>query len=111
MNTQNLSLQSQTKTAAGHKPDLTFDQTIRPLHNQDITILTMIAGLQRNNVALFNNKIAAHDRNSDRFHPTIQTNGVLQTMHLLRDKIPAHPTLQILYATTVEDLATMLIDA
>jgi hypothetical protein len=97
-------------TAEGLRTDLTFDQTIRLLHNQDITI-TMIAELQPNNIALFNNKTAAQDSPSDHFHPTKQTNGVLQTMHMLRDKIPAYTTPQILYVTIVESLATMLIDA
>ena len=34
---------------------------------------------------------------------TIQTKDVLQTVTMLQDKIPAHPTQQTLYATTVED--------
>jgi hypothetical protein len=63
----------------------------------------MIAELQPNNIALFNNKTAAHNRPSDLFHPSIQTKGVLQTTTMLQDKIPAHPTQQILYATHVED--------
>jgi hypothetical protein len=72
----------------------------------------MIAELQRTNLGLLNNKTAAQDRHSDRFHPTIQTKGVLQTkIIMVQDAITAHPTQQILYATTVEDLATMLIDA
>jgi hypothetical protein len=102
---------SQPTTAEGLRTSLTFDHTIRLLHNQDITI-TMIAELQPNNIALFNSKIAAQDRLSDHFHPTKQTKGVLQTTTTtLQDKIPAHPTQQILFATTVEDSATMLLDA
>jgi hypothetical protein len=101
---------SQPTTAEGLCTDLTFDQTIRLLYNQDITI-TMIAKLQPNNIALLNSKIAAQDRLSDHFHPAKQTKGVLQTTTMLHDKIPAHPTQQILYATTVENSATMLFDA
>ncbi len=103
---------SQPTTADDLRTDLTFNQTIRLLHNQGITI-TMIAELQPNNIALFNSKIAAQDRFSDHFHPTKQTKGVLQTTTTttLQDKIPAHPTQQILFATTVEDSATMLLDA
>ncbi len=71
----------------------------------------MIAKLQPNNIALLNSKIAAQDRLSDHFHPAKQTKGVLQTTTMLHDKIPAHPTQQILYATTVENSATMLFDA
>jgi len=100
---------SQPTTAEDLHTNLTFDQAIRLLHNQDITI-TMIAKLQPNNIALFNSEIAAQDRLSDPFHQSKQTKGVLQTT-TLQDKIPAHPTQQILYATTVEDSATMLIDA
>jgi hypothetical protein len=99
------------QTAAGHQIDQTSDKTIRHLHTQDKT-MTMIAELQRTNLALSNNKTAAQDRPSDRFHPTIQTKGILQPKTIMvQDAIPAHPTQQILYATTVEDLATMLIDA
>jgi uncharacterized protein (DUF111 family) len=65
----------------------------------------MIAELQPNS------EIAAQNRLSDHFHPEKQAKGVLQTTTTLQDKSPAHPTQQILYATTVEDSATMLIDA
>jgi hypothetical protein len=82
------------------KTDLTPDQTIRLLHNQD---QTMIADLQHTKLALFNNRIAAQDHPSDQLHPTIQTKDVLQTVAMLQDEIPAHPTQQTLYATTVED--------
>jgi hypothetical protein len=71
----------------------------------------MIADLQHTKLALFNNRIAAQDHPSDQLHPTIQTKDVLQTVTMLQDKIPAHPTQQTLYATTAEELATMLIDA
>jgi hypothetical protein len=85
---------SQPTTAQGHHTNLTFDQTIQLLHNQDITI-TMIAELQPNNITLFKNKTAAHNRPSDLFHPAMQTKGVLQTTTRLQDKIPAHLTQQI----------------
>jgi hypothetical protein len=63
----------------------------------------MIADLQHSKLALFNNKTAAQDHPSDPSHPTTQTKDTLPTLTILQDKIPAHPTLQILYATTVED--------
>jgi hypothetical protein len=62
----------------------------------------MIADLQHTKHALFNNRIAAQDHPSDQLHPTTtQTKDVLQTVTMLQDKIPAHPTQQTLYATTV----------
>jgi hypothetical protein len=82
------------------KTDLTPDQTIHLLHIQD---QTMIADLQHTKLAHFNNRIAAQDHPSDQLHPTIQTKDVLQTVTMLQDKIPAHPTQQTLYATTAED--------
>jgi hypothetical protein len=63
----------------------------------------MIADLQHTKLALFNNTTAAQDHPSDQFYPTTQTKDVLQTITMLQDKIPAHPTQQILYATTVGD--------
>jgi hypothetical protein len=90
------------QTTTGHHNNLTFDQTIRLLLNQDKTI-TMIADLQHNKLALFNNKSAAQDHPSDPSHPTKQTKELLQTKTIQQDKIPAHPMQQILYATTVED--------
>jgi hypothetical protein len=57
---------SQPITAEGHHTDLTFDQTIQLLRNQDIT-MTMIEELQPNNIALFNNKTTAQDGPSDYF--------------------------------------------
>jgi hypothetical protein len=71
----------------------------------------MIADLQHTKLALFNNRIAAQDHPSDQFHPTIQTKDILPKITMLQDKISAHPTQQTLYATTVEDEATMLINA
>jgi hypothetical protein len=47
-----------------------------PAH-QDITIM-MVAELQPNNIALFNNRTAAHNHPSELFHPATQTKGVLQ---------------------------------
>jgi hypothetical protein len=88
------------QTTTDHRIDLTFDQTIRLLLNQD---QTMIADLQHSKLALVNNRIAAQDRTSDQFHPTIQTKDVLQTIAMLQDKILAHLIQQILFATTVED--------
>jgi hypothetical protein len=88
------------QTTTDRRTDLTFDRTIRPLLNQD---QTMIADLQQTKLALFNNRIAAQDHPSDQFHPTIQTKDVLQTITMLQDEIPAHPIQQILFATTVED--------
>jgi hypothetical protein len=63
----------------------------------------MIADLQHTKLALFNNRIAAQDHHSDQFHPTIQTKDIIQTITMLQDKTPAHPTQQTLHATTVED--------
>jgi hypothetical protein len=63
----------------------------------------MIADLQHTNLALFNNRTAAQDHPSDQFHPTMQSKDALQTIRMLQDKIPEHPTQQILHAITVED--------
>jgi hypothetical protein len=87
-------------TTTDRRTDLTPNQTIRLLRNQD---QTMIADPQHTKLALFNNRIAAQDHPSDKLHPTIQTKDVLQTVTMLQDEIPAHPTQQTLYATTVED--------
>jgi hypothetical protein len=51
--------------------NLTPDQTIRLLLNQD---QTMIADLHHTELALFSNRIAAQDHPSDQYHPTIETN-------------------------------------
>ena len=49
-------------------------------------------------------RCAAQVHPSDQLHPTTtQTKDVLQTVTTLQDEIPAHPTQQTLYATTVED--------
>jgi hypothetical protein len=63
----------------------------------------MIADLQHNKLAPFNNKTAEQDHPSEPSHPTIQNKDVLQTKTILQDKIPAHPMQQLLYATTVQD--------
>ena len=63
----------------------------------------MISDLQHIKLTFFNNKTEGQDHLSDPFHPTIQTNNVLQTITMLQDKIPVLPTQKILYTTTVED--------
>jgi hypothetical protein len=90
------------QTTTDNRINVTFNQTIRLLLNQDKTI-TIIADLQHTTLALFNNRTAAQDHPSDQFHPTLQIKDALQTITTLQDKIPAHPIQQILYATTVED--------
>jgi hypothetical protein len=90
------------QTTTDPHSNLTFNQTICPLPIQDKTA-TMIADLQHNKLALFNNQTTAQDHPSDPSHPTIKTKDILQTTTILQDKIPAHPMQQILYATTVED--------
>jgi hypothetical protein len=70
----------------------------------------MIADLQHTKLALFNNRIAAQDpfrpissNNTNQRRPPNNNNASRQNH--------AHPTQQTLYATTVEDEATLLIDA
>ncbi len=86
---------------SGHHSNPTFDQTIRPLPNQDKRI-TMITDLKHTKLALFNNRTEAQDHPSDQLHPTIQTTDALQTITMLQDDIPAHPMQQIFYASTAE---------
>jgi hypothetical protein len=61
----------------------------------------MIADLQNNKLALFNNKTAAQDHPLEPFHSTKQTKDVLQTKTMLQDEIQVHPTQQQLHATTM----------
>ena len=81
------------------------------LQLKDNTITTMTAELEHNHLAYFLNKPVALALHSDQSPQATQTNGVPLTTHQLQDRIQAQTMLQILYATAVEDLATMLIDA
>jgi hypothetical protein len=102
-------MQPYTSNKNDHQINLTSDQTIYLLFIHD-KAMTMIADLHHNKLAL-SNKSVAQDHQSDPLYPTIQIKDILQTITMVQDKIPAHPMQQILYATTVEDLATMLFDA
>ena len=65
----------------------------------------MTAELEHNHLAFFLNKQVALALHSDQSPQATQTNGIPRTTHQLQDKIPAQTMLQIVYATTVEDLA------
>jgi hypothetical protein len=94
----------QPKTRTGHQIIFKIKQTIWPLSIQEDNTMTMVAVLQCNNLNHFKSNIATQDLISDKIVQTMQIKGVLQI-------ISAHPMLQILHATIVDNLATMLIDA
>jgi hypothetical protein len=91
------------QTTTDHLFDLTFDQTIHTLLNQDKAI-TMFADSQHNKLALFNNKTAAQDHPSYPFHLTSNTNQRHPpNNNNAARQIPAHPMQQILNVSTVEE--------
>ena len=96
--------QVQPKTRTGNQIIFKIKQTIWPLNIQEDRLMTMIAVLQCNSLSLFKSNITTQDLLSDKILQTMQIKGVLQI-------ISAHPMLQILHATIVDNLATMLIDA
>jgi hypothetical protein len=65
-----------------HRIARTIEEQVKLLHHQDNTT-TMIAKAHLDNLALFNNRIAAHALLSNRYLQTMEINGNLQTTHQL----------------------------